>query len=101
MSWTFRFHKHVSKDISNSTSWYEKQRPGLGDAFYTETRTSLLRVKENPEIHGAIHGQIRFIRFHRFPFAIYFFLIDAEIVVLGVRHTRQNIQTIVNRKKTI
>ncbi len=70
--------------------WYEQQRPGLGAEFGQEAERALSLLIRTPEAFQRVYREIRRIRLHRFPYAIYFRLLDGEVVVLAITYGRRH-----------
>lgn len=69
--------------------WYEDRRQGLGREFGQAVDDIVARIGENPLAFPRAHGETRRATLRRFPYAIYFRILDDDIVVLAV-HGRQH-----------
>lgn len=79
-----------SRDRSaRSHQWYERRRRGLGEEFDTGLVNVVERIAENPLQFPRVRGEIRRAVLSRFPYAVYFRIHGAEIVVLAL-HGRQD-----------
>lgn len=69
--------------------WYEDQRPGLGVEFLGAVGAALVRVGATPEEFATWSNNRRFRRalVSRFPYALFFQIVDDEAVVVAVAHT--------------
>jgi toxin ParE1/3/4 len=70
--------------------WYGAQRPGLGAEFGAEAERALGALIPNAEAFQRVHGEIRRVRLHRFPNAIFYRILGEEVVVLAVMHGRRH-----------
>jgi plasmid stabilization system protein ParE len=69
--------------------WYESRRPGLGQEFSEELNASIQRMAAGPLVFPRAHGEIRRAVLSRFPYAVYFRVAEAAVVVLAI-HGRQH-----------
>jgi plasmid stabilization system protein ParE len=83
----------AEEEARASAIWYQKQFVGLGDAFLDDLESALRRIEDDPsrfpKLETAKSDRIKRCRFLRFPFYIVFEIIDSEIVVLAVAHSRR------------
>ena len=84
-----RFRPEARAEASETRAWYEGRRVGLGDVFTTELAETVRSIAENPLRFPRVHGETRRAILNRFPYAVYFRVADAEIIVLAV-HGRQD-----------
>jgi hypothetical protein len=83
------FRPQAEDELLEVRDWYESRRTGLGAEFGVATNLLIDRIASNPFVFPPVHGETRRAVFSRFPYAIYFRLIDDDIVVLAV-HGRQH-----------
>jgi plasmid stabilization system protein ParE len=77
-------------DIEQASTWYERQRPGLGDNFLEQVLDALDRIAENPETYPIVHRQTRRAVLRRFPFGVFYRVEDDAIVVIAIIHSNQD-----------
>ena len=77
-------------ELLAALDWYDHQRAGLGAEFATACRAALTLVRDRPELFRQVHGATRRVILRRFPYAIYYRVLDAEIVILAVTHGRRD-----------
>ena len=70
--------------------WYEERRPGLGADFSAAVDRAVERIEERPSSFPYVHEQIRRAVLRRFPYAVFFQVLQDEIVILGVVHNRRH-----------
>lgn len=80
----------ASQDLNDGFRFYEKQRRGLGNYFLD----SLFSDIDSLQIYAGIHS-VHFSVYHRmlskrFPFAIYYRLIDNEVFIYAILDCRRN-----------
>jgi plasmid stabilization system protein ParE len=77
-------------DLDDAKDWYERQRPGLGDAFLLAIEEALNRIRQTPEMHAVLKKNVRRSLLPRFPYGIFYRVEKEQIVVLGVFHNRRD-----------
>jgi toxin ParE1/3/4 len=90
VTWRLVFRPEAYAELLEVRRWYEDQRPGLGAEFGQEAELGFDLLVRTPEAFQPVHRDIRRIRLHRFPYAIYFRLVANEVVVLAVMHGRRH-----------
>ena len=80
----------ASADIEAAFAWYEAQRAGLGDEFLDTVRDGFVAVSEAPRIHGVIHRDVRRSMLRRFPYSLYYRVLDDHVVVVGCFHASRS-----------
>ena len=86
MSFKVHFRHEAEKDITEAAEWYESQRKGLGSEFLDEILNACQLISENPELYPAVHRNSRRALIHKFPFGVFYKVIDKSIVVIAVMH---------------
>ncbi len=77
-------------DLEHAYNWYEREREGLGDEFLAEVRKTLSSVLRMPESCPKVHRQTRRALVHRFPYGLYYRIIDETVVLVACFHTRRH-----------
>ncbi len=76
--------------IRAAHAWYEEQRPGLGDEFLDELHRAFAAIERTPQSYPIVHRHVRRSLVRRFPYAVYFVVLDDELVhVMAVWHGRR------------
>ena len=70
--------------------WYEKQRPELGIQFAESIVEAIDRISSNPLAFPVVHAETRRAVVRRFPYGIYFRVLEDQIVVTAVMHGRRH-----------
>jgi toxin ParE1/3/4 len=69
---------------------YEQHRPGWGTVFEAEFDRAVARIRTTPQAGPSFRGRFRWVRLRRFPYLIYYLIIDPHRVrVLAVAHARR------------
>jgi hypothetical protein len=87
------FRPQADAEVQSARLWYEGRRSGLGDQFLAALDQVIERVSQQPESFPRIHRNIRRALVERFPFGLYFEIIDHVAVVLGVVHGHRDPKT--------
>ena len=77
-------------ELLEARDWYEARRPGLGGVFCAEIDIAIEAIAERPLAYPCVHGEIRRTILLRFPYAVFYRVLQDEIVVLGVVHGRRH-----------
>ncbi len=77
-------------DIDTAYSWYEGQRPGLGDQFLDALRDVVDRIADHPQLYGVLRRDIRAAGLRRFPYVVYYRERGSDILVVAVQHGRRS-----------
>lgn len=81
MTWQVRFTPLTDADVAETYAWYEAARPQLGEDFLRELQRTLGFVVAYPEGCPNVHRGLRRALLNRFPYSLYYRLIDAESVI--------------------
>ena len=77
-------------DIASAVDWYQRRDPKAASRFLSYTRTTIRRIRQNPNRFRIIKGAVRRALVPRFPYYIFFFLKTELVFILAVRHQRQS-----------
>jgi hypothetical protein len=77
-----------------AATWYDEQRPGLGDDFLLEFKATLARIEIAPESFAPLEHylgrhEVRRSLMRRFPYVVIFWCRDRAIYVVAVSHSRR------------
>jgi plasmid stabilization system protein ParE len=90
VKYTLRLRSAAEKEIASVALWYESQSPGLGSKFLDKADQSLEKISENPLQYPVISKRLRRALVKRFPYIIFFRIIEDEILIVGCRYAGQN-----------
>jgi plasmid stabilization system protein ParE len=92
MNYKIILKNNAKLDLNESIKWYNSQKKGLGNIFYTQIKTEINKLKEFPYIGENKHLAIRTIVVKKFPYMIHYYIDDQKknIVILAVLHTSRN-----------
>jgi plasmid stabilization system protein ParE len=78
-------------EYAEAATWYENQRPGLGQEFRLEVKRALQLAQSNSERFAEVRPEIRKIRLQRFSrYSIYFAVENGVFSVLSIFHSSRN-----------
>jgi plasmid stabilization system protein ParE len=78
----------AATDILEARNWYETQQVGVGDQFYFSFRNRVAEALRAPfQPHAWGH---RGIRMPKYPYSIYYEIIDEELRIIAVIHGARN-----------
>jgi len=80
----------AADEFLTAFAWYEAQQLGLGQQFATACSRAIELLRARPELFATVHGPIRRVILRRFPYAIFYLVEAAQVVVLAVMHERRN-----------
>lgn len=83
------FRPQAEDEALEARRWYESRRLGLGREFGHELNGIVERIAVAPFHFPLIHGETRRAVLSRFPYAVYFRVTEAAVVVLAI-HGRQH-----------
>jgi plasmid stabilization system protein ParE len=92
------FRPQAEAEVLAARQWYEERRAGLGEQFRAALDEAIDRVSRQPDSFPRVHGEMRRALVRRFPFGLYFEIIDTQIVVLGVVHGHRDPRTWQSRR---
>jgi plasmid stabilization system protein ParE len=80
------------EDIASAATWYEAQSPGLGADLTDEVIRAIRRAQEAPELFRILRVRdgMRRVLTERFPYRVFFTVIDDTLYVHAVFHGAQH-----------
>jgi toxin ParE1/3/4 len=70
--------------------WYQDRRGGLGDEFLAAVAETLEAIQRQPAAAALEHRDVRRRLLNRFPYGLYYRLIDERIVVVACFHAKRH-----------
>jgi len=67
---TYRFAEEALAEFIAAGRYYNRQVPGLGDAFVEEVETGIGVILSGPTIWRVVEDDVRRYLIHRFPYGI-------------------------------
>ena len=86
MSFQLVLRPAAKADLSESFTWYEAQRRGLGDEFLVAVERKLAQIESNPMQFPVVRNATRRAIVLRFPFSVFYVFDGVLVSVLAVMH---------------
>ncbi len=89
MSFSYRLHSLVQKDLEEGYSWYEDREKGLGERFLTAVEKKIQSIISQPEVYGSRNSKsFREAKVDRFPYTVTYRILKQkkEIHIGSVYH---------------
>ncbi|WP_153555270.1 type II toxin-antitoxin system RelE/ParE family toxin [Roseimaritima sediminicola] len=99
MARSLRYHSLFDTDVLSAADWYDERQSNLGSDFVNRVRTAVNRLTDDPERRTSAEYGVRYWPVERFPYVVFYDLIQLEILVLGVMHTSQESGKWLTRRK--
>jgi plasmid stabilization system protein ParE len=90
MNYVLVFRLEVREELNDAHSWYESQKPGLGDEFLDCVDETVNRISQMPESYLIVYGDIRRAVVRRFPYAVYYRIVSSRVIVTAIFHGRRD-----------
>jgi toxin ParE2 len=81
-----RYARAAEADLIAAVTYYDGQRPGLGDCFLDEAEAAAGRIASFPHAWHKISANTRRCRLHRFPYGLIYRVKGDVVVVVAVAH---------------
>lgn len=81
----------AQRELAEAIDWYESRRNGLGVEFLGSIDLALRAIAETPERYPPWPANQRFRRvlLDRFPYAVFYHLARAGLVVVAIAHAKR------------
>ena len=73
-------------EFDEAFDYFEGQKPGLGVAFAARVQEVFDRIGTNPHLHAAVFADIHKAGVARFPYGVFYRIINADVVVIACFH---------------
>jgi plasmid stabilization system protein ParE len=80
----------AQREFYKAFDWYEEEQPQLGEAFLNEVLEAFEKITANPLRYAVVRLDFRMALVHRFPYAVYFRIVENKIAVIAIIHTSRN-----------
>jgi plasmid stabilization system protein ParE len=90
MNYVLVFRPEVREELNEAYSWYESQKPGLGDEFLDCVDETVNRISQMPESYAVAYRDIRRAIVRRFPYAVYYRIVSSRVIVTAIFHGRRD-----------
>jgi toxin ParE1/3/4 len=83
----------AESDVAHSRDWYEERRDGLGDDFVEAFNELCQRICADPQLFAVAERNVRRGKLRRFPYVVYYRVVDQAIEILAVLHGSRDPRT--------
>ena len=80
----------AAADVEEAFSWYERQRPRLGEEFLESVNAGLREIAAYPLRQAILFRDVRRYLVKRFPYALFYRVYPNAIVVVACMHGRRD-----------
>ena len=84
-----RFTRTARGELREAAQWYEASRPGLGKLFRSAVQDAVNRLMQYPESGAIDADNFRRGLVYDFPYILWYEILDREILIHAVFHTRR------------
>ncbi len=89
MNRRIRLHPSAQRELEEAAAFYDLEGPGLGSAFINDFERAGEQIRLMPESSPIARGPARKKPLARFPYSIIYSIIDDDVFVLAVAHSRR------------
>jgi len=86
----FAVRKEAEADILEAYDYYKSCEENLGAEFIFCIEESFAQIRSNPNQYRKVYENVHRALVRRFPYGIYYVVLDGNISVIGVVHARKN-----------
>ena len=80
-------------ELLEAMQYYELRKAGLRDEFFLAVDDALSAIRRRPESFPLVHADVRRALVRRFPYGVYYFVDDHDIIVIAIFHGKRNPKT--------
>lgn len=80
------YHQDAARELQEIARYYDRELPGLGLDFLEEIGRVEKLISENTKIGAVFLEPFRSFPIQRFPFSIYYKLLDNEVSIFAIAH---------------
>jgi plasmid stabilization system protein ParE len=84
------YHREAQDELIAQAQFYEHRQPGLGASFLAAVDSAIERIVEQSTGMAIVEEDVRRCPVARFPFDVYFRVLDEEIRILVIMHERRD-----------
>jgi plasmid stabilization system protein ParE len=79
----------ATEDLEQAQEWYESKLEGLGERFLDAVEVALRKIEDFPEAPSVIYRGVRFMALRKFPYGVFYQVLDDRVDVLAIVHGRR------------
>lgn len=92
-SFSIELSDDAEDDFNKSYEYYYEDNPKVADAFYISINHCFEIIKQNPNTFPIAYKNVRKYVIKKFPFVVYYRIVDEVIQVIAIFHTSRNPET--------
>jgi plasmid stabilization system protein ParE len=77
-------------DIQDAFAWYDRRGSRLGQEFLSAVVSAAALIDQSPQLYAPVYRDVRRARLRRFPYALFYRVVDDVVVVFACMHLRRN-----------
>lgn len=87
---SFELSDEAEVDFDKSYEFYNEDSPKVADTFFIRINLGFENIKQNPNSFPFAHKNLRKYVVKKFPFVIYYRIVDSVIQVIAIFHMSRN-----------
>ncbi len=87
---TYRFADEALAEYIAAGQFYNRQVPGLGDAFADAVEAGVQKILSGPRTWRVVEDDVRRFLVARFPYGIYYTMEHDVVVIWAVKHLHRD-----------
>jgi addiction module RelE/StbE family toxin len=88
--YSIQISEEAENDFDKSYEYYYDNSPNVANAFFHLVNDSLEIIKTSPLSFQKIHKSLRKFTIKKFPFVIYYQVVDYAIQIIAIFHSSRN-----------
>ena len=93
------FEPAAEADLAEARVWYASQRDGLDVALMRRVDETLSRISNAPHSYPVVYRRLRRAALRQFPMALFYKLVQGDIRVFAVYHSRRDPRRLKSRMR--
>ena len=90
MAITVRYLRLASREYAKARRWYSRRSPRAAQRFADAVDKAVQEISNAPNRWPVYQGPYRWIRPRRFPYTLYYRILDADnVLIVAVAHDRR------------
>ena len=83
------FHEMAEQELNEAASYYNAQRPGLGNVFLDEVEDATNQIRDHPEAAPLVNRSVRRKLVRRFPYGVMYSVQPDGIRILAIANQKR------------
>ncbi|MFN2377227.1 MAG: type II toxin-antitoxin system RelE/ParE family toxin [Candidatus Binatia bacterium] len=86
MTRKLRFSPRAARELEEQYTWYQVQRRGLGDEYFSSASGTFESILRNPNLYPVVRPRIRRAPLEHFPYLVFYAVSDDAVTILAIVH---------------